>query len=121
MTDQTNTPNTDANTTIDLTAISRVIGFLGMFVAHVECAVGYQYGQQRPATMEGEPDHLDQIMADKEPIVAFMGSGASDALFISDIEAARAAYMELMKVYGIEDAGTANISMQNAPSTDTPQ
>lgn len=108
---------------VDLEPIARVIGFLGMFVAHVQCAVGYEYGQQRPAAMEGEPDHLDKIMADQEPIVAFMGSGASDNLFIKDIEAAHAAYMQLAKALGVDldQQGEVDISMQNAPSTDTPQ
>lgn len=95
---QTTTDNTD----IDLAPIARVIGFLGLFVAHVECAAGYQYGQQRPAAMQGEPDKVDAIMTDNEPLLQFMGSGASDMLFVKDIDAARKAYVELMKAFGIE-------------------
>lgn len=77
---------------LDLNPIARVIGFLGMYVAHVQCAAGYEYGQQRPAAMKGEPDLIDEIMADRQPIVNFMGSGASDQLMIKDIQAALDTY-----------------------------
>lgn len=100
MTDQTKLP-TDNEQPIDMAPIARLIGFVGMFVAHVECAAGYQYGQARPAALKSEPDHLDEIMRDEKPVVAFMGSGASDMLFIKDVVAAREAYVQLMKAFGV--------------------
>lgn len=85
---------------LDMTPIARVIGFLIMHIAHVECAAGYQYGQDRPAALKGEPDVLDAILADERPLVAFNGSGASDTLFVKDVIAANEAYKTLMRVSG---------------------
>ncbi|UDY80345.1 hypothetical protein AXY1_34 [Achromobacter phage AXY1] len=113
MTDQTKTEQP-----IDMTPIARLIGFVGMFVAHVECAAGYEYGQARPATLNNEPDHIDKIMRDEEPVVAFMGSGASDMLFIKDVVAAREAYVHLMKVFGIETPSEPATPAPTAPAPD---
>lgn len=115
MTEQT---KTETEQPIDMAPIARLIGFVGMFVAHVECAAGYEYGQERPATLNSEPDHIDKIMRDEEPVVAFMGSGASDMLFIKDVVAAREAYVQLMKVFGIEPASEPTTPAANAPAPD---
>lgn len=89
---------------LDIEPLAKLVAFMGMNFDKIVDAAGYSYGTERPATLNRVPDIIDEIMADRRPLVQAVSHTENTglALFMRDVVAAQGAYLDLAEMFNKE-------------------